>query len=68
MLWPERLSTLVSSVPVTEFRQEMIRSEGVLWVDSLQIEDAMLRRAEFVRPRILLENVELVSQESLRRF
>lgn len=64
--WP--LSTLVSSVPITELRQEIIRSEGVLWVDSLPIEDAMLWRAEFERPKIFFENVELPSQDSLRRF
>lgn len=43
------------SWPITEFRQEMIRSEGVLCDDSFPIDDAMLRRAELDRLNSLRE-------------
>ena len=43
---------------MTELRHEIIRSDGVLWEDSLPIEEAMLCRAELDRRRSRREIVE----------
>lgn len=69
VLRPERdPSVLARPGRMTELRQEMMRSEGVLWDDSLPIEEVMLRRPEFERRRMRREMVEFASQFSKRRL
>jgi hypothetical protein len=66
---PEREpSVLERPWRMTELRQEIMRSDGVLWEDSLPIEEVTLRRPEFERRRMRREMVEFASQFSKRRL
>lgn len=64
VLRPEREPSVLERPRTTELRQEMMRSEGVLWEDSLPVEEARLWRPEFVRRRIRREMEEFAFQFS----
>ena len=59
---------LVRPWRMTELRHEIIRSEGVLRVESFPVEEATLWRPELERRRIRREKVELSCQFSFLRF
>ena len=64
----DREPVLPFAARTTEFRQERIRSDGVLCDDSFPIDEAMLWRAELERRRSRREMLECSFQFAERRF